>query len=293
VIFISYSHRDQKFVDQLSRRLVHAGVKLWRDKWKTSAGDSFIEAIEQAVDGAAYFVLVVSKHSLASRWVNKELADALARRSSRRDLTVVPLFIDGSKLPAKIEGLLGVDFRRRFRAGLGELLSLLARRYNLEAAGSASFDPHYFFDYAFEERSEDGKYFLQVDMVSVDREESFRILTQLTFTGNEHATAAAYGVTPERSWRRILLETCAEAFKTKGLFQVNVLQPSRTQFFLGAKDERARITANLRIALLGRPSHRVIVWPVGGLLAQLLAASAPPSIPDRSRRRSNRAKRAA
>ena len=272
-IFISYSHKDTKFVDRLTRRLVQSGVKVWRDRWKTSAGESFIDAIEQAVGGAAYFLLVVSKHSLKSRWVRKELADAQARQRARGDLTILPLFTDASKLPGELEGLLGVNFRRRFEAALNELLARVARRYNLELAGSASFDEHYSFDYGFEERNQYGNYFLQVDMVSVDREESFRLLTQFMFTGDEHATAAAYGVTAERSWRAILLETCADVFKTKGLFRVTVNEPTRTRFFLSGADETGRITVDLRIRLLGRAGHRVLVWPLGGQLVQLLEAS--------------------
>jgi hypothetical protein len=44
-VFISYSHADQDFVDSLSLRLLNENIKVWRDEYKLSAGESLTARI--------------------------------------------------------------------------------------------------------------------------------------------------------------------------------------------------------------------------------------------------------
>ncbi len=45
-VFISYSHKDERFVNKLSTCLIEKNIKVWKDKWKTLAGDSFVSKLK-------------------------------------------------------------------------------------------------------------------------------------------------------------------------------------------------------------------------------------------------------
>jgi hypothetical protein len=53
-VFISNSHEDQDFVDKLSLRVLNENIKVWRDEYKLSAGDSLTARIGEAIGSASF-----------------------------------------------------------------------------------------------------------------------------------------------------------------------------------------------------------------------------------------------
>ena len=78
-IFISYSHKDKKFVDKLAMQLVRRNVNVWLDRWELSVGDSLVERVQEAVDGASALLVILSNASTASEWCKKELEAGFLR----------------------------------------------------------------------------------------------------------------------------------------------------------------------------------------------------------------------
>src|SRR5262245_13924378 len=76
-VFISYSHKDEKFVDQLATDLCYSDVPATYDKWMLKVGDSLVDRISAAVVEAASIVAVISQTSVTSNWVRKELSLAM------------------------------------------------------------------------------------------------------------------------------------------------------------------------------------------------------------------------
>lgn len=76
-IFLSYSHKDRNFVRQLVSNFEERGVKPWVDEKDLRPGDLIVSHVEEAIEGALIFVVVLSEHSLTSGWVKTELALAL------------------------------------------------------------------------------------------------------------------------------------------------------------------------------------------------------------------------
>src|SRR6185369_16592896 len=70
-IFISYSSTDRPYVDQLVAVLQQAGIAVWYDP-KIAPGDRYIQVIENALDNCSAVVLVMTRASKASRWVESE-----------------------------------------------------------------------------------------------------------------------------------------------------------------------------------------------------------------------------
>ncbi|HEU5377988.1 MAG TPA: toll/interleukin-1 receptor domain-containing protein, partial [Ktedonobacteraceae bacterium] len=71
--FISYSSCDHRFVHKLYQDLRAAGVLCWFAPKSLKAGEKFPASITEAVQSQEKVLVVLSKHSLASDWVKKEV----------------------------------------------------------------------------------------------------------------------------------------------------------------------------------------------------------------------------
>src|SRR5262245_41552127 len=90
-IFISYSHHDLAFVDQLNADLAEAGVRIWIDHTGLAPGTpNWEEAIRIAIRASSVMLLVASPASRVSLAVQGEVS--VARSQGVR---VIPLWADG------------------------------------------------------------------------------------------------------------------------------------------------------------------------------------------------------
>ena len=76
-IFLSHSHSDKPFVRKLASDLSKSGVRVWIDEAEILVGDSLIDKIGSGIEETAFVGAVLSKNSVASSWVKRELEIAL------------------------------------------------------------------------------------------------------------------------------------------------------------------------------------------------------------------------
>ncbi|MBN1666080.1 MAG: toll/interleukin-1 receptor domain-containing protein, partial [Anaerolineales bacterium] len=88
-IFISYGHEDEEFVLRLARDLEGRGAQVWIDRGDLHPGVEWQRSIANAIANCQAFLLVVSKDSLASTYVNQEMALAEAHQK-----TIFPLIYE-------------------------------------------------------------------------------------------------------------------------------------------------------------------------------------------------------
>jgi hypothetical protein len=86
-VFVSYSHKDAKWLEKLQVNLKpfvrHGPLEIWTDR-DISPGDSWREAISQALSQAAVAILLVTPDFLASDFIaNNELPPLLAANRDR------------------------------------------------------------------------------------------------------------------------------------------------------------------------------------------------------------------
>ncbi|MFE6926173.1 toll/interleukin-1 receptor domain-containing protein, partial [Nocardia sp. NPDC057663] len=95
--FISYAHDDrpvaagiQKGLHRIGRRMGHLhALRVFRDATDLTASPDLWRTVIEAMDRARYLIVVLSPHSAASGWVNKEVAHWLQRRGPDRLLFVL------------------------------------------------------------------------------------------------------------------------------------------------------------------------------------------------------------
>jgi hypothetical protein len=78
-IFISYSHAQIGFVDNLVKRLNAAGISVWWDANIGSTSADWRVDIDKAIDNATLFILVMTEAANDSAYVTFEWSYALGR----------------------------------------------------------------------------------------------------------------------------------------------------------------------------------------------------------------------
>lgn len=89
-IFISYSHKDKEYVHKLADALQFEGFEVWIDD-RIDYGTRWPLVIESAIDSCEAFILVASKNSHDSDWVQHEFV-----RAQRLHKPIFPLVLDGA-----------------------------------------------------------------------------------------------------------------------------------------------------------------------------------------------------
>jgi adenylate cyclase len=97
-IFISYSRKDSVQALELAEKLRAAGASVWIDQFGIEAASSWSKEIVQAIKDSKVFVILLSRHSLASHNVIKELSIA-----SERQKLIVPVEVEAVHLTDDFE----------------------------------------------------------------------------------------------------------------------------------------------------------------------------------------------
>jgi hypothetical protein len=121
-IFISYSRREVGFVDDLTQSLETNGFKVWLDYRSLVPGTPWAVQIDQGLAETEVIVLVVSKASLASKYVEMEWRRVLTEKKR-----VILAIFEAVDLPKELEPFEWVDFRGNYKKALAELFSQLEK----------------------------------------------------------------------------------------------------------------------------------------------------------------------
>jgi hypothetical protein len=138
-VFISHTAADKPFVRRLAARLEKSQFHVWLDEHDLIAGDPLPESIGKALQAAKVILVVVSKASVASKWLRYELNIA-TERMIKGECRVIPIVIDDTPLPAEVRGLLYADCRKGLVSGTPSILTALKhedRRAEMEYSFSS------------------------------------------------------------------------------------------------------------------------------------------------------------
>jgi small GTP-binding protein len=95
-IFISYSHKDEPFKDELVTMLAglqrRGIVDAWHDR-RIDAGDEWYKSIQDAMDDCDLSLLLVSPDYLASRFIQDEEQPKLLQRRREMQARVIPIIV--------------------------------------------------------------------------------------------------------------------------------------------------------------------------------------------------------
>lgn len=135
-IFISYSHEDEDFANELKENLSKQGYQPWVDKSRLEAGENWLEAVDSAINRAFALIIILTPHSVNSQYVIYEFGYAIGVR-----LDVIPILhrpIDARDQHPRLAAMHYLNFSTPERYPWEQLYSRLERsksqrRTNLSA----------------------------------------------------------------------------------------------------------------------------------------------------------------
>ncbi|MGH9874014.1 MAG: toll/interleukin-1 receptor domain-containing protein [Pyrinomonadaceae bacterium] len=93
-VFISYSHKDEKWKDRLVTQLevLRQEFEVWTDR-DIQAGEFWYQKIEEALQKAKVAIFLVSANSLTSPFILKEEVVRLLERRDKEGLRIMPIIV--------------------------------------------------------------------------------------------------------------------------------------------------------------------------------------------------------
>ena len=113
--FISYSSKDQPFAERLYADLQGKGVRCWYAPEDLKIGEKIRVGIDESIWIHDKLLLVLSKYSVASDWVEKEVETAMEKERQQKRVVLFPIRLDDAVM--KIETGWPADIRRSRNIG--------------------------------------------------------------------------------------------------------------------------------------------------------------------------------
>ena len=113
--FISYSSKDQKFADRLYTDLQSRGVRCWFAPEHLRIGDKLRVKIDESIKLHDKLLVILSKNSVESEWVEKEVETAMERERQQKRTILVPIRLDDEVMT--IQSGWAADIRRSRNIG--------------------------------------------------------------------------------------------------------------------------------------------------------------------------------
>ena len=107
--FLSYSHKDSQFVEELHRRLVRDGVNCFFDKISIQWGENWVMALEKGLDKADFVVIVLSPHYMESEWGKLEYITSMLDDPNHVKRKIKPLLLTQCNIPRFLKPVQLID----------------------------------------------------------------------------------------------------------------------------------------------------------------------------------------
>jgi hypothetical protein len=124
-LFLSHSSKDKLFVVKMAIDLLNQNFPVWLDKWNMETGDSLLGKIKAGLDASFFLIIIISKDSVNSEWVTKELNAALIKEEKIGRKFIIPIIINDCSIPEILADRLYLDFRNNYLGNFQRLIKLL------------------------------------------------------------------------------------------------------------------------------------------------------------------------
>lgn len=119
--FICHIRKDKEIASRLGKDLLSQGIDVWFDEWGMYPGDSIIGGIERGLENCSHLLILISKYSTKSNWVQEEVRSAMHRRIESGTPVIIPVLLDRCKVPQLLRGLKRVDISKDYNQALDQI----------------------------------------------------------------------------------------------------------------------------------------------------------------------------
>ncbi len=103
--FISFSGNDRNFIEKLGDDLQREGIRCWHAPEEMKMGDAIRQQIDQLIRIQDKLLVVLSKFSVESPWIQKEVQAAIEEERNRNRAVLFPLRLDNGRMEAEKDWL--------------------------------------------------------------------------------------------------------------------------------------------------------------------------------------------
>lgn len=180
-VFLSHNSADKPLVRRLARDLVLHGVRVWLDEAELLVGDSLLSRVSTAIIEMDYLAVILTRKSVKSNWVRRELEIAMSGQLESNKIKVLPILADDCDIPAFLHGLLYINMttEAQYLIGLQQLIRRLLPNIKFSPYEKITSSKEGHFAWI---RSAERRYALQSSKAA-DRIKAVRDVSQLTSLG--------------------------------------------------------------------------------------------------------------
>jgi hypothetical protein len=103
--FISFSGNDRNFIEKIGDDLQREGVRCWYAPEEMKMGDAIRQQVDQLIRVQDKLLVVLSKFSVESQWIQKEVAAAIEEERNRNKTILFPVRLDNGRMDAEKDWL--------------------------------------------------------------------------------------------------------------------------------------------------------------------------------------------
>lgn len=124
LVFISHSSADEEHVQKIKSALTSQGFQPYVALMDPNPGRHISKKVEESIIKSDVFLLIVSRSSNNSPWVQQEIGFAKER------LPIIPVSIDDSRAPALLEGVECINISSIDLGSVGGLITTAISKWN-------------------------------------------------------------------------------------------------------------------------------------------------------------------
>lgn len=266
-LFISYNHKDDEFVTKLSNELVNNNIPVWRDKQQMKLGDSITNTIQDALEKASFVCLILSKNSIQSKWVEREITASLVRELEEKKLSILPCLIDDCNIPLFLRDKLYVDFRKGFDKGVNMIINAVADKYNLFSG--KFFNEKKTTSFGTDIVVYENQIEINLDIISEDKETDYFILTKTKLIGNKNVKEQFVLYQKKRQERKFLQEVISICSNLPEIKRKKIViggkQVAKEDFFFENKEHNLIFNIKTESKKIGIDNGKYVIFYLGAL----------------------------
>lgn len=123
--FISYARADYEEAVHMERLLRLLGCEVWMDLTRMRGGETFVNEIYSNIAQSDFFVVLLTKNTTASRWVNAEILFAVQKNIAGNSLKIIPIIVSDCEPPDMLKSYNIIDLRTNRLLGLSSIAKII------------------------------------------------------------------------------------------------------------------------------------------------------------------------
>ena len=121
-VFLIFARKDRAVSKKIADQFEIEGFKVALFDYELLWGDSLAEKMRNVISSGDYIFVLLSKKSMKSRWLKDELLSTYLDELITRDVTVVPVLTDYSKVPDSLLQLRVFNFQKQTPKNIRKLV---------------------------------------------------------------------------------------------------------------------------------------------------------------------------